>query len=88
MAKILFLEVKVTRAWPGAQECWGEKQDRRKAALHFPGLCWGSERAAGSLSTAPGTGICFPGPAASFGSLLEGVNCVRGIEITVVPGKH
>lgn len=26
---MLFLEVKVTRVWPGAWECWGEKQEGR-----------------------------------------------------------
>lgn len=31
MTKILFLEVKVTRAWPQAWECWGEKQEGRRA---------------------------------------------------------
>lgn len=31
VAKILFLEVEVARAWPGAWECWCEKQEGGRA---------------------------------------------------------
>lgn len=70
VAKILFLEVKVTSAWPGAWEgCWGERQESGRA-LPFDTDQWKSWR--GELSPtrgcqapppptdgAPGTGISF-----------------------------
>lgn len=118
VAKILFLKVKVTSAWPGAREgCWGERQEGGRA-LPFDTDQWKSWQ--GELSpfcgcqvpppptASPGLsgdgsvcelGACgptglqglaflFSGRATSSPSLVEGVKCVQGTEISVAPGKH
>lgn len=53
VAKILFLDVKVTSAWPGAREgCWGERQEGGRA-LPFDTDQWKSWRGGGGSCPLP-----------------------------------